>query len=91
MDIDINRAQMVDGNVLSGILHEVFSMEMTTSPMECSHCGYYGEMGSFLAFVCSPGVVLRCPGCENIILRIVSTPDAIYLDARGTVYMRLAC
>jgi hypothetical protein len=33
---------------------------------------------------------LRCPACEQVILRIVQTPQAIYLDARGAVYLRLA-
>jgi hypothetical protein len=42
-----------------------------------------------LAFVQSPGFVLRCPACEHIVMRIVETPDAIYLDARGAAYLRL--
>jgi len=42
-----------------------------------------------LAFTQGPGIVLRCSGCENIVIRIVQTPDAIYLDARGAVYLRL--
>jgi hypothetical protein len=33
--------------------------------------------------------VLRCPTCESVMIRIVQTPDAIYLDARGTTYLRL--
>jgi hypothetical protein len=34
-------------------------------------------------------VVLRCSSCEQVVLRIVRTPEAIYLDARGAVYLRL--
>jgi len=34
--------------------------------------------------------VLRCSACEGVVLRIVQTPEAIYLDARGAVYLRLA-
>ena len=88
--MDLNRALMVDGNALAGMLQEVFSLEMTASPTQCAHCGYQGEMGTLLAFICTPGLVLRCPGCENVILRIVSTPRAVYLDARGAAYLRLA-
>jgi hypothetical protein len=90
MEIDVNRSLMLDGNALAGVLQEIFSMEMTASPTECAHCGYEGEMGALLAFVCSPGLVLRCPVCENVILRIVQTPGAIYLDARGAAFLRLA-
>ncbi len=88
-EMDLNRSLMVDGNALAGMLQEIFSMEMTASPTECAHCGYEGEMGTLLAFVCSPGLVLRCPGCESVILRIVRTPSAVYLDARGAAYLRL--
>jgi hypothetical protein len=34
--------------------------------------------------------VLRCPTCRNAIARIVETPTAIYLEARGAAFLRLA-
>jgi hypothetical protein len=81
---------MVDGNAVAGLLQEIFAREMTPSPAECAHCGSAGELGALLAFVQAPGAVLRCPACEEIMLRIVATPGAYYLDARGTVYLRLS-
>jgi hypothetical protein len=84
-----DRALMLDGNAVAGLLHEVFALEMTASPTECAHCGARGAIGALLAFTQAPGVVLRCPGCEQVMLRIVSTADAIYLDARGALYLRL--
>jgi Family of unknown function (DUF6510) len=86
---DMNREMMLDGNALAGVMHEIFALEMTASPTECAHCGAEAELGALLAFTQSPGAVLRCPACEGVILRIVETPDAIYLDARGAVYLRL--
>jgi hypothetical protein len=87
---DMDRALMLDGNAAGGLLQEIFAAEMTASPTECAHCGREGEMGTLLAFTQAPGVVLRCPTCLQVVLRIVQTPDAIYLDARGAVYVRLA-
>ncbi len=87
---DMNRDLMVDGNAVAGLLQTIFGVEMTTSPTECANCGRAGEMGELLAFTRGPGIVLRCPGCESILLRIVETPDAVYLDARGAAYLRLA-
>ena len=55
----------------------------------CANCGRQGELGTLLAFTQAPGAVLRCPACEQVMIRIVETPDAIYLDARGAVYLRL--
>jgi hypothetical protein len=88
--IDRNRELMLDANASAGALFEIFGVEMTASPTECAHCGREGDVGTLLAFTQGPGLILRCPSCENIILRIVQTPEAIYLDARGAVYLRLA-
>ncbi len=87
--MDINRELMLDANAAAGILREIFGVEMTASPTECASCGNEGEIGELLAFTHGPGMVLRCEKCENVILRIVQTPGAIYLDARGAVYLRL--
>jgi uncharacterized protein DUF6510 len=86
---DQDRTLMLDGNAVAGLLHEVFALEMTASPTACAHCGAVGAIGTLLAFTQAPGVVLRCPACEQVMLRIVETADAIYLDARGAVYLRL--
>jgi hypothetical protein len=87
---DINRQLMLDANATAGLLYEIFGAEMTTSPTECAHCGREGEIGTLLAFTQGPGIVLRCSACENVVIRIVQTPEAIYLDARGAVYLKLA-
>lgn len=87
---DINRELMLDANATAGLLYEIFGVEMTASPTECASCGNEGEIGQLLAFVQGPGVVLRCSACESVVLRIVQTPGAVYLDARGAVYLRLA-
>ena len=86
---DLNRALMLDGNAVAGLLREVFALEMTASPTKCAHCGAVGALGTLLAFTQAPGVVLRCPACEQVVLRIVETTDAIYLEARGAAYLRL--
>jgi len=87
---DLNRELMLDANATAGLLYEIFGVEMTASPTECAHCGNEGEVGELLAFMHGPGVVLRCSKCENVVLRIVRTTEAILLDARGAVYLRLA-
>lgn len=86
---DTIHSTMLDGNAAAGILSEIFTLEMTDSWLECANCGREGEMGTLLAFMQAPGVILRCPACEHIILRIVESPAAIYLDLRGAVYISL--
>jgi hypothetical protein len=87
---DINHELMLDANATAGLLFDIFGVEMTASPTECANCGNEGEIGALLAFTQGPGVILRCSACENVVLRIVQAPDAIYLDARGAVYLRLS-
>ncbi len=86
---DLNRSLMLDANAVAGILDEIFAMEMTACPIECAHCGLEGEMGTLLAFGQAPGIVLRCPACENVVMRIVQTREAIYVEARGAMYVRM--
>ncbi len=87
---DWNRALMLDGNAVGGLLQEVFALEMTTTRTQCAQCGRVGAIGTLLAFTHAPGVVLRCPACEQVMVRLVETAEAIYVDARGATYLRLA-
>lgn len=86
---DINTALMLDGNAVGGLLNEIFSMEMTTGSAQCNNCGAHGELGSLLAFMHGSGVVLRCSVCKNTIMRIVQSPESIYLDLRGATFLCL--
>jgi len=85
--VEENLSLMLDGNALGGLLQEIFEVEMTVAPVECASCGRYGDIGSLWAFTAAPGYVLRCPGCQQVILRIVTTPDKVYLDARGAAFL----
>jgi hypothetical protein len=80
---------MLDGNALAGLMHELFDVEMTIAPIECAACGRYGELGSLWLFAESPGYVMRCPACQNIVIRLSVTPDQVFLDARGAAYIQI--
>ncbi len=87
---DMNRALMLDGNSAGGLLQQIFTVEMTACPAECAHCGNVASLGALLCFSQAPGVILRCPACEGVVMRIVETPGAHYLDLRGAAYVRLS-
>lgn len=78
----------LDANAVAGLLREVFAIDVTAAPAQCAHCGNEGEMGTLRAFVRAPGAVLRCSACDGIVLRIVETSTAIYVDARGAARLR---
>lgn len=78
----------LDGNALGGILGSLFGREITASPGECAHCGTVNMIGAMHAYTRAPGMVLRCPACGGVVLRIVETAEATYVDARGAAYVR---
>jgi hypothetical protein len=86
---DIIQEMRLDGNAVAGVLQEIFTEEMTACPAKCANCGQVGEVGRLLAYVHTPGIVLRCPGCSAIVLRLVTTGKEIYLDARGAKYLKI--
>lgn len=87
--MDPARERMLDGNAAAGALQAIFGAEMTAAPSKCAHCGNVAEMATAHAWMEGPGIVLRCSICHEVILRIVETPDAHYIDARGMAYVRL--
>ena len=88
-DADMNTALMVDGNAVAGQLEQIFGRDMTMAIARCVGCARDAEIGALVAFIRGPGVVLRCPACQAAVARIVETPTAIYLEARGATFLRL--
>ncbi len=85
----MDQQYMLDGNSAAGILYEVFGMEMTLNPAECGHCGHVSVVGEMLAFGRDMGTVLRCPICQNVLMRIAERPDGIWVDMSGMAYVRI--
>ncbi|MEO6083821.1 MAG: DUF6510 family protein [Umezawaea sp.] len=78
-----------DGNALAGPLRELFTVDVTTAVAQCAGCGLTGAVATLHVYGQAPGLVARCPGCEDVVLRLVRGPDAAWLDLRGTVSLRI--
>jgi hypothetical protein len=72
------------------MLEQLFGADMTAAESQCAGCGRKGEVGTLLAYTNAPGVVLRCPACSTVLLRMVETPRGTLVEARGLAYVRLA-
>jgi phage FluMu protein Com len=79
---------VLDGNAVAGVLAELFGNEMTELPERCAHCGTVSLVAELRVYLKAPGTVLRCPACQGVVLRLVETDDALYVDARGAAYLR---
>jgi hypothetical protein len=79
----------VDGNALAGALADIFAVDLTVAVGTCATCGRRGELATLILYQQAPGFVARCPGCDEVVLRLVRAPDCIWLDLRGTVSLRI--
>lgn len=79
----------LDGNAAGGLLGSIFPFDLTIATAVCDGCGATGQVASLTLYADSPGVVLRCPGCEAVLLRIVEGPGRYWLDLRGLQSLEL--
>ena len=80
--------QRLDGNAAAGVLGEVFSFEATTAEYACEGCGRGGRLGAAMVYeVREMGVVVRCPGCDNPLIRLARTGGRHLVDLRGVRYL----
>jgi len=82
-------ATYLDGNAAAGALSEVFTMDVTAAITRCNGCGHTAVFAESRVYVNAPGLVARCAGCDEVLLRVVTTPSDVYVDLRGLTYLRL--
>ena len=79
----------LDANAVAGMLEALFGADMTAADSRCAACGREGEVGTLLAYTMAPGVVLRCPACSAVMLRMVETPRGTLVEAKGLAFVRM--
>jgi hypothetical protein len=73
----------VDGNAIGGLLGEIFTMEMTAAESTCAGCGRVDAVGGVDVYLNAPGAVVRCPGCGNVLMSIVTAPGRYWISLTG--------
>lgn len=76
-------AARLDGNAAAGLLGAIFPFEMTLAVGTCAGCGAMAQFATLTVFTQAPGLVVRCPGCESVLLRVVEGTGRYWLDLRG--------
>ncbi len=76
-------AMRLDGNSAGGALRDLFARDVTAAQATCAGCGAVHAVGALLAYGHAMGVILRCPGCEAVMLRLARTPGWLRVDASG--------
>jgi hypothetical protein len=78
-----------DGSALAGPVGDLFRVDVTTAVGRCTGCGRTAAMAEARVFDHAPGVVARCPACDQVLLRLVQGPGRAWLDLRGLTYLQL--
>ena len=73
----------LDGNAVGGLLREVFAFEATAARTTCAGCSRVAPMGELRLYAVELGAILRCPSCDEAVVRIARTPRGLWLDLRG--------
>jgi hypothetical protein len=76
-------ASRLDGNAAAGLLAELFARDVTAARSTCKGCGAVERVGALHLYALEMGAVLRCPGCDSVVLRVALTPTEFWLDASG--------
>jgi len=79
----------LDGNAAGGILREIFPFEMTLVEGTCAHCSAIRAVGELIVYMSNMGTVMRCPACDNVLIRIVRTKDRYWLDMQGVRVLQI--
>lgn len=78
----------LDGNALAGQLEELFGTEMTSAPRRCQSCGSVRPIGAHRLYR-GAGLVLRCPVCGDIALRLATLRDRYVVQLEGWWQMEI--
>ena len=83
-------ALRLDGNAAAGILSEIFVPDLTAARATCAHCGSTRAVGALLVYAHGMGTVVRCPGCDAVVLCVARTPTQVWLDLTGARHIIIA-
>jgi hypothetical protein len=80
----------LDGNAAAGILQEIFPFEMTLVHTRCAGCGRLDAIGELAVYLHGMGTILRCPSCDQALIRVAHVKERYWLDMRGVSVLQIA-
>ena len=81
--------QKLDGNAAAGMLQAIFPFDMTLAQVTCAGCGTNTVIGATAAYMHGMGAIIRCPRCDNALIRIVHARERYWLDMRGVRVLQM--
>jgi hypothetical protein len=79
----IEPAPMLDAQAAAGALSQIFCGDVTTATAICAGCGRTGPFAELHLYGRQMGFVMRCPGCDAVLMRLAATPHGLWLEMQG--------
>ncbi len=79
----------LDGKAAAGLLATIFAPEMTLALTVCDGCGAERQVGDLAVYPHAMGLVIRCPDCDTMLIKMGTTPHHHWLDLRGMHCLRV--
>lgn len=73
----------LDGNCLGGLLAEIFRFDMSNAETVCGGCEMVRPVGALLVYRHEMGAVVRCAGCDHVLMQIAALPGKYRLNLSG--------
>ena len=73
----------LDGNAIAAPLFDLFGAEMTNAVGTCRGCGWAGPLAEVAVYLVAPGVVARCPRCDQLLMVIVQRRGMACVELAG--------
>ena len=80
----------LDGNAAAGTLQEIFPFEMTLVQVTCTNCSATNVFGTLAVYMHGMGMVIRCPFCERVLIRVAQSWGRYFLDMRGVRVLQIS-
>ena len=79
----------LDGNSIGGVLESVFGRDLTEAMGICGNCGAEHQVGALHVYRAA-GIVVRCPDCEWVLIRIVEAGERTWIDLQGVATLQVS-
>lgn len=64
-------------------------MDGRSRALTCAGCRTTRPLAAMRVFDRAPGLVARCPGCEDVVMRVVRTAGRFLVDLHGSLALSL--
>jgi hypothetical protein len=88
--METSKERALDAQSAAGGLAQIFVLDVTTATGVCAGCGHTGPFAQLHLYGGAVGTVIRCPDCDNVLMRTVTTPQGTWLEMQGLRHLTFA-